>query len=128
MTKQDTKDNKEEKEPKNGLLPLQDKVAEIRPGQQVRVHQRIQEGDKERVQVFEGIIIKCHGGTDSSASITVRKIGAGQIGVEKIFPLHLPAISKIEIVGQARVRRANLAYTRNPRGKALKIRPIKKDN
>jgi len=121
MAKQDIKDDKE---PAKGLIPIQDKVAEIKPGQQVRVHQRIQEGDKERIQVFEGTIIKHHGGTNSSSSITVRKIGAGQIGVEKIFPLHLPAISKIEVVGQARVRRANLSYTRNPRGKALKIRPV----
>jgi large subunit ribosomal protein L19 len=85
---------------------------ELRVGQTVRIHQRIQEGEKERVQMFEGIIIAIRGKNDSERTMTVRKITSG-VGVEKIFPLILPSIEKIEIVKQAKVRRAKLYYLRH---------------
>lgn len=91
-------------------------LPEVKSGMTVRVHQKITEkgpkGDKERVQVFEGIILAIKHGKEPGASITVRKISEG-IGVEKIFPLNSPNIIKIEILKQARVRRAKLYYLRN---------------
>lgn len=86
-------------------------IPELNPGMTVRVHQRIKEGEKERIQVFEGMIIGHKGGNRLAATITVRKVSSG-IGVEKIFPLHSPLIEKIEPVKQARVRRAKLGYMR----------------
>jgi large subunit ribosomal protein L19 len=89
-------------------------------GDTVRVHVRIKEGEKERIQVFEGVVIaRKHGGIRET--ITVRKISFG-IGVERIFPLHAPIIDKIEVVRRGRVRRAKLYYLRNLRGKAARIR------
>lgn len=84
-------------------------VPEIKPGYTVIVHQKIKEGDKERTQKFEGIVISRRGGQGLSATITVRKISES-IGVEKIFPVHSPTISKIEVVKKAKVRRAKLYY------------------
>ncbi|MFA5051899.1 MAG: 50S ribosomal protein L19 [Patescibacteria group bacterium] len=81
----------------------------INPGYTVIVHQKIKEGEKERTQKFEGMVISRRGGQGLSATITVRKISEG-IGVEKIFPLHSPTISKIEVVKKAKVRRAKLYY------------------
>jgi large subunit ribosomal protein L19 len=92
----------------------------IRPGETVRVHVKVREGDKERIQVFEGIIIGQHrGGTRST--FTVRKVSFGQ-GVERIFPLHSPIIDKIEVVRTARVRRAKLYFLRALKGKAARMR------
>ena len=89
-------------------------------GDTVKVHVRIKEGDKERIQVYEGIVIaKKHGGTRET--ITVRKTSFG-IGVERIFPLHATIIDKVEVVKRGRVRRAKLYYLRNLRGKAARIR------
>lgn len=85
---------------------------EIKPGYTVKVHQKIKEADKERIQVFEGIVIAHHGGKNINATITVRKISDG-VGVEKIFPLYSPTIAKIEVVKKAKVRRAKLYYLRN---------------
>lgn len=85
---------------------------EIKPGYTVKVHQKIKEGDKERIQVFEGIVISHHGGKNINATFTVRKISDG-VGVEKIFPLYSPTIAKIEVVKKAKVRRAKLYYLRN---------------
>lgn len=100
------KEDKEERKP----LP------KIKPGMTVKVHQRITEtgprGEKERVQVFEGIIIAHKGGQQAGATITVRKISDG-IGVEKIFPIHSPTIVKIEPIKQAKVRKAKLYYLRD---------------
>lgn len=107
------------------LAPLHDNLPEVKSGQQVRVHQKISEGDKERNQVFEGVVLKRSGGKGPSASITVRKIGAGGIGVERIFPLHSPVITKVEVVGEAKTRRANLSYLRKPRAKQLKMKSVK---
>jgi large subunit ribosomal protein L19 len=92
----------------------------VKSGDTVRVHVKVREGDKERIQVFEGIIIGMHrGGT--RASITVRKVSFGQ-GVERIFPLHSPVIDKIEVVRTAKVRRAKLYFLRALRGKAARMK------
>ncbi len=95
----------------------------FKPGDTVKVHVKIKEGDKERIQVFEGVVIgQKHGGV--RATFTVRKISFGQ-GVERIFPLHSRAIDKVEIVRHGRVRRAKLYYIRDLRGKAARIKEIK---
>lgn len=90
---------------------------EVRPGQQVRVHQKIKDitakgEEKERIQVYEGLVIAKKHGKEPGATITVRKISDG-VGVEKIFPLHSPVVDKIELVDTKQVRRAKLYYTRN---------------
>ncbi|HUT54069.1 MAG TPA: 50S ribosomal protein L19 [bacterium] len=92
----------------------------IRPGDTVRVHHRIQEGDKERVQVFEGVVLKMHR-AGSHSTFTVRKISYG-IGVEKIFPLHSPVLEKIEVKQSGKVRRSRLYYLRDLKGKAARIK------
>jgi large subunit ribosomal protein L19 len=92
----------------------------MKAGDTVRVHVKVREGDKERIQVFEGIIIGMHRG-GARASFTVRKVSFGQ-GVERIFPLHSPIIDRIEVIRSARVRRAKLYFLRNLRGKAARMR------
>ena len=92
----------------------------MRSGDTVRVHVRVREGDKERIQIFEGVVIGQHrGGT--RASFTVRKVSFGQ-GVERIFPLHSPTIQKVEVVRGAKVRRAKLYYLRDLKGKAARMK------
>jgi large subunit ribosomal protein L19 len=86
----------------------------------VKVHVKVREGDKERIQVFEGIIIGMHRG-GVRASFTVRKVSFGQ-GVERIFPLHSPIIQKVEVVRSAKVRRAKLYFLRDLKGKAARMR------
>ncbi len=86
-------------------------LPEIRPGMTVKVHQKIKEGDKTRTQIFEGIVIARKHGSGTSATITVRKVSNG-VGVERIFPLHLPTIEKFEVVKTSKVRRAKLYYLR----------------
>jgi len=93
---------------------------DVRPGQTVRVHVKVREGDKERIQVFEGIVIGMHRGGVRS-TITVRKVSFGQ-GVERIFPLHSPSIDRIDIVRMAKVRRAKLYFLRERRGKAARMK------
>ncbi len=96
-------------------------VPDIRPGYTVRVHQMVQEGDKERVQIFEGMVIGVHKGhTTTDRSFTVRRIASG-IGVEKVFPLFSPVIKKIEVKKIARVRRAKLNFLRGRSGRSAKI-------
>jgi len=99
---------------------LRSDIPEFRPGDTVRVHVRLREGEKERIQVFEGVVIaRDHGGI--SETFTVRKISSG-VGVERIFPLHAPTIAKIELQRRGRVRRAKLYYLRELRGKAARIK------
>lgn len=87
-------------------------IPELRPGYTVRVQQKIREGGKERLQAFEGIIIKISSGSGVSKTITVRKVVDG-IGVEKIFPIHSPNVAKIDITKKSKVRRAKLYYLRD---------------
>jgi large subunit ribosomal protein L19 len=94
-------------------------VPDLRSGDSVRVHTLIKEGDKERVQIFEGVVIGQHRG-GSRASFTVRKVSYG-VGVERIFPLHTSRIEKIEILSRGQVRRARLNYLRELEGKAARI-------
>ncbi|MEJ2135901.1 MAG: 50S ribosomal protein L19 [Desulfofustis sp.] len=93
---------------------------EFRPGDTIKVHIRIIEGSKERIQVFQGVVIKRKRG-EMDASYTVRKVSHG-VGVEKTFALHNPRIEKIELVSRGRVRRSRLYYLRERRGKAARIR------
>ena len=93
---------------------------DMKSGDTVRVHVKVREGDKERIQIFEGIIIGLHRG-GVRASFTVRKVSFGQ-GVERIFPLHSPIIDKIEVLRTARVRRAKLYFLRGLRGKAARMK------
>ena len=92
----------------------------IKPGDTVRVHVKVREGDKERIQIFEGIVIGLHRG-GARSSFTVRKVSFGQ-GVERIFPLHSPTIAKVDLVRSARVRRAKLYFLRELKGKAARMR------
>ena len=93
------------------------------PGDTVRVHVKIKEGDKERVQMFEGTVIKQRGGLQPS--FTVRKISFGQ-GVERIFPLNSKVIDKVEVVRSAQVRRAKLYYLRGLKGKAARLKEVER--
>lgn len=93
----------------------------FRSGDMVKVHLRIIEGEKERIQVFQGNVIRVKRGT-TNASFTVRKISDG-VGVERIFPLYSPFIDHVELVSQGRVRRSRLYYLRNLKGKAARIKP-----
>lgn len=96
-------------------------IPHFRSGDTVRVHLRIREGDKERVQVFEGVVLG-RSGSGLRETFTVRKISAGGIGVERIFPVHSPRIEKIELARIGRVRRAKLYYLRERSGKSARIR------
>lgn len=112
---------------------LKKDLPDIRPGDTVRVHQKIpahiatgkvaggKEGDKEKIQVFEGLVLARKHGKGISATITVRRVISG-IGVERIFPIHSPTIEKIEILKRAKVRRAKLYYLRTAKGKKAKLK------
>lgn len=98
---------------------IREDLPSFRPGDTLKVNVRVREGEKERIQAFEGVCIaRKHGGV--SETFTVRKISSG-IGVERIFPMHSPSIESIKVVRQGRVRRAKLYYLRNLRGKAARI-------
>jgi large subunit ribosomal protein L19 len=99
-------------------------VPAFRPGDTVRVHVKVVEGTRERTQLFEGVVIKRHGG-GISETFTVRKISYG-VGVERAFPLHSPRVAQIEVVRYGNVRRAKLYYLRNLRGKAARIKEIRR--
>ena len=98
---------------------LRSDVPEFRAGDTVKVHVKVAEGDKERIQIFQGVVI-ARRGSGTRETFTVRKISGG-IGVERIFPLHTPTIDTIEVVRRGRVRRAKLYYLRKLRGKAARI-------
>jgi large subunit ribosomal protein L19 len=95
-------------------------LPEMRAGDQVRVHTKIKEGDKERIQVFEGVVIAYRRGTPGRSMFTVRKVSYG-VGVERIFPTHSPRIDKIEVTGHGQVRRSRLYYLRDLQGKAARL-------
>jgi len=97
------------------------KVPAINPGDTVKVHQKIKEGDKERIQIFEGIVIAAKHGKGISGTVTVRKVVDG-IGVERIFPIHSPAIGKIEVTKSGKVRRSKLYYLRTASGKKARLK------
>lgn len=101
---------------------LKNNIPAFKPGDTVRVHVKIIEGTRERIQVFEGVVIKRRG-ADISETFTVRKISYG-VGVERTFPIHSPKIDKIEVLRRGRVRRAKLYYLRNLTGKAARIKEI----
>ena len=96
----------------------------MRSGDTVRVHVKVREGEKERIQVFEGLVIGMHRG-GVRATFTVRKVSFGQ-GVERIFPLHSPIVDKVEIIRSAKVRRAKLYFLRGLRGKAARMKEQKR--
>ncbi|KXG10528.1 50S ribosomal protein L19 [Anoxybacillus rupiensis] len=102
---------------------LRTDMPEFRPGDTVRVHVKVVEGNRERIQVFEGVVIKRRG-AGVSETFTVRKVSYG-VGVERTFPVHTPKIAKLEVVRRGKVRRAKLYYLRQLRGKAARIKEIR---
>lgn len=102
---------------------LRSDLPSFRPGDTVKVHVKIVEGTRERIQLFEGVVIKRRGG-GVSETFTVRKISYG-VGVERTFPVHTPKIAQLEVIRKGKVRRAKLYYLRNLRGKAARIKEIR---
>ena len=102
---------------------LRSDLPAFRPGDTVRVHVKIVEGTRERIQVYEGVVIKRRGG-GISETFTVRKISYG-VGVERTFPVHTPKIAQLEVIRRGKVRRAKLYYLRNLRGKKARIKEIR---
>lgn len=100
-------------------------VPDFRPGDTIKVLVKIQEGDKERIQAFEGVCIRRHSGGNGS-SFTVRKVSYG-IGVERIFPLNSPTVDRIEVISRGKVRRSRLYYLRRLRGKAARVKTQKRE-
>ena len=96
-------------------------IPEFQAGDTVNVHYRVREGDKERIQQFEGVVISRRG-SGSNETFNVRKISVGNVGVERIFPIHSPFIAKIEVTRRGDVRRSKLFYLRERRGKAARIK------
>jgi large subunit ribosomal protein L19 len=96
-------------------------IPEMHPGDTVNVHARIIEGDKERIQVFKGTVIRLHGG-GANANFTVRRIASHGIGVERTFLIHSPRVEKVEVVRRAHTRRSKLYYLRELRGKRARLR------
>lgn len=95
-------------------------VADFGPGDTVRVHVKVIEGERERIQIFEGVVLRRSGG-GATENFTVRKMSQG-IGVERIFPIHSPRIAKVDVVRRGKVRRARLYYLRDRRGKAARLK------
>ena len=101
---------------------LKEEIPDFRSGDTVRVHVRVREGEKERIQVYQGVVVgRKHGKDTTRASFRVRKISSG-VGVERVFPLHSPLVAKIEVVQRGMVRRSKLYYLRGLSGKAARIR------
>lgn len=100
---------------------LKKELPDVRPGDTVKIHQKIKEGDKHKAQTFEGQVLAIKHGKGISATITVRRMVLG-VGVEKIFPIHSPNIEKIEILNRGKARRAKLYYLRTAKGKDAKLK------
>lgn len=105
---------------------LKKNMPDFKGGDTVRVHTKIKEGDKERIQIFEGVVLRTKG-HGREASFTVRKVSYG-VGVERIFPLHSPMIDRIEVMSRGRVRRARLYYLRDLAGKKARIEGVEGDS
>lgn len=103
---------------------LRDTLPHMRPGDTVRVHTRIIEGNKERIQIFEGVIISMRG-SQNSASVTVRKVSHASVGVERTFMVHSPRVDRFEVVRRGKVRRAKLYYLRERQGKSARIKELR---
>ena len=100
-------------------------IPQLRPGDTVRVHSRIVEGATERIQVFQGIVLRMRQGEGANSNFTVRRIASGGIGVERTFLFHSPRVEKVEVIRRAHVRRAKLYFMRNRRGKAARLREVR---
>ncbi len=105
-------------------LGIKNEKFDFQPGDTVKVHTKVVEGDSERIQIFDGVVISRRG-SGISASFTVRKISSG-VGVERVFPLHSPRIDKIEVVKTGKVRRSKIYYLRNLSGKAARLEEVEK--
>ena len=105
---------------------LKAQAPEMEPGDTVRVHTRIVEGDRERVQVFQGTVIRMRSG-GVNANFTVRRVASDNVGVERTFPIHSPRVEKVQVIRQARVRRAKLYYLRGLTGKAARLKSRQDD-
>ena len=103
----------------------QRRTLDLRPGDTVRIHQKLKEGDKTRIQIFEGMVIARKHGREAGGTFTVRKIAEG-VGVERIFPLYSPMVEKIEILKHSKVRRAKLYYVRTKAAKELRFQQVKR--
>ena len=105
---------------------LKKNVPTVEPGDRVRVHVRIVEGDRERIQVFQGVVMRKRGGS-LKENFTVRRIGAHGVGVERTFFMHSPRLEKVEVISHAHVRRAQLYYLRGRTGKAARLKERRDD-
>lgn len=105
---------------------MKPQVVDVRSGDTVRVHQKIKEGNKERVQIFEGVVIRCDRKASLTSRITVRKVASG-VGVEKSFLLHNPLVLKVEVVRRSKVRRNYLSYLRERSGKSARLTAVSFD-
>lgn len=108
------------------LKYCKDSVPDLLPGQIVKVHQRIKEGTKTRIQIFQGTVISVNPGHGVNSTFTVRRMASG-VGVEKVFPIHSPNVTEIEVMRSQKVRKAKLNYLRDRQGKALRLKEIKKE-
>jgi large subunit ribosomal protein L19 len=118
------KTKKTEKKEKTKEIKIQkEPLPEFKPGDEIKIHHKIYEGDKERIQTFQGTVLQIRGAKDSK-TFTVRKMSRG-IGVERIFPMNSPMITKIEVKKQSKVRRAKLYYLRGKKGSAGKLKELK---
>ncbi len=107
---------------------LKPNTPDLRPGDTVRVHQKIREGGKERIQIFEGTVLAVRGGTSINSSYVVRRIASNGVGVEKVFPLHSPNVVKVERLKSSKVRQARLFYMRERFGRGARMKNETKSN
>ena len=103
---------------------IREDIPQVRVADNVKVHYRIKEGDRERIQVFQGVVIAMRGGKSAGATYTVRRTGSHGVGVERTFLLHSPRVEKVEVMRSNKVRRAKLYYLRDRRGKSARLKGI----